>query len=194
MNRRTFLYTFAVSGGVSMTNSTDGWTAPAMSPQPPFHLRAEIQNGELLIHYVIENPSPRDFYLYTHEIVANDRIDEVPGIEFDYENRTLAVYKLPNVAEGTQLYLPIRALFTPVRAGTRFEGTISVSLPAREFRHGAVPAQALCLLPSRQNNVARVMSSSRAGFARGSIMVPRQSLLNERRRPFSSRNSSDVRL
>lgn len=70
MNRRTFLYTFAVSGGVSMTNSTDGWTAPAMSPQPPFHLRAEIQNGELLIHYVIENPSPRDFYLYTHEIVA----------------------------------------------------------------------------------------------------------------------------
>ncbi len=136
MNRRTFLCTLAASGGLGMLSIDGTRSIAAMTPEPRFRVRAEIRNGQLLIHYEVENPSARDLYLYTREVVANDRIDEVPGIEFDRDHRTLFVYKLPNVAEGTNVAQPIRGLVTPVRAGQRFEDTVNVALPAREFLHG----------------------------------------------------------
>lgn len=141
MDRRTFLYTLAASGGIGMAH-----LANAMSPEPLFHVRAEIKNGQLLIHYEVENPSPRDLYLFTRvvtrEVDGHPRIEEVPGVRFDPENRALRIDKLPDFGWGTRLYLAFRANVTPVRAGKRFEDTVSVILPAREFSQGVAPAEA----------------------------------------------------
>src|SRR5438105_3878869 len=148
MRRRTFLYALAATGGASTARLAKAQSQAMMSPEFPFHVRAETRNGQLLIYYEVENRSSRDLYLFTREVVKNQSIDEAPGVEFDSERRTLSVYKLPNVVEGTLLYQPILPLFTPVRAGKRFVDRVEVLLPAREFRHGAAPTEACHERPS----------------------------------------------
>jgi hypothetical protein len=150
MRRRTFLYAVAASGGIGKARLAKAQTQAMTSPEFPFHVSVETRNDRLLIHYEVENLSSRDVYLYTREVVRNDEIVDAPGVEFDgdRENKTLWVYKVPNVIVCALLYQPIRVLFTPVRAGKRFVDTVEGLLPAREFRHGAAAPEACHERPS----------------------------------------------
>ena len=143
MRRRAFLYALAASGRIGKARLAKGQTQAMTSPEFPFHVSVETRNDRLLIHYELENLSSRDVYFFTREVVRNEIVD-APGVEFDgdRENKTLWVYKVPNVIVGALLYQPIRVLFTPVRAGKRFVDMVEVLLPAREFRHGAAPPEA----------------------------------------------------
>jgi hypothetical protein len=143
MRRRTFLYALAASGGIGKARLAKAQTQAMTSPEFPFHVSVWTYNNRLVIHYEVGNFSSRDVYLYTHEVVSNE-IVEAPGVEFDgdRENKTLWVYKIPNVIVGALPYQPIRVLLTPVRPGKRFVDTVEVLLPAREFRHGEAPPEA----------------------------------------------------
>jgi hypothetical protein len=120
MRRRTFLYAVAASGGIGKARLAKAQTQAMTSPEFPFHVSVETRNDRLLIHYEVENLSSRDVYLYTREVVRNDEIVDAPGVEFDgdRENKTLWVYKVPNVIVGALLSADPSALHPRSRRQT----------------------------------------------------------------------------
>ena len=98
--------------------------------------RLEHAGNSIVVHYRVENNTPRDAYLLNRVSDASMRTrPDLIYIDLDHASRIVHTFKkIPDIPRGINVSMPTAPYVTPLRAGQTFEESVHIPLPIREFR------------------------------------------------------------